>query len=113
MAGELRNGGVRSNRGGKREGAGGKPDLFKAKCRNVIDTPAFWKWAKRVFEGDKVVPHATKDGVEYTEADVHERVHLWEKLAGYGFGKPSQEINFGEETAGNFISVIRALAGEK
>lgn len=79
---------VIDGRGGYREGAGAKPDWFKARCRELACSRAFFKFANRVFEGDPIEPRLTKTGVIFTEASTHDKVYLWEKLAGYGFGKP-------------------------
>jgi hypothetical protein len=79
-------------RGGRRKGAGRKPDEFKAECARLASKKEFFAWAESVFDGEMVVPRMTKEGVVRTEADVHERGYLWEKLAAYGYNKPPQAV---------------------
>lgn len=79
-------------RGGKRKGAGRKPDAFKEECSRLCSSDQFFKWAKRVIDGDCIVPRTLKDDVIHTEANVTEMVYLWEKLSAYGYGKPMQGI---------------------
>lgn len=75
-------------RGGFREGSGRKRDWFKERCRELACSHHFFTFAERVFQGDPIEPRACKTGIIYTEASVSDKVYLWDKLAGYGFGKP-------------------------
>jgi hypothetical protein len=84
-------------RGGKREGAGRKPDAFKARCDECVDSSDWWEWVKSVFKGEDVEPHTTKEGVVFTPAGVSSRTYLWEKLAGYAKGKPVSMLELKDE----------------
>ena len=97
-------------RGGYREGAGAKPDWFKKRCRELACSSAFFRFAERVFEGDPIEPRLTKTGVIFTEASTHDKVYLWEKLAGYGFGKPvSLEPGSPEKSVENATAALAIL----
>lgn len=99
-----------TGRGGYREGAGAKPDWFKKRCRELACSRAFFKFAERVFEGDPIEPRLTKTGVIFTEASTHDKVYLWEKLAGYGFGKPvSLEASSPEKSVENATAALAIL----
>lgn len=77
--------------GGAREGAGRKPDWFREKCATLASSPKFFEFAEKVFNGDLVEPKITKEGRGiYMEASVSSKIYLWEKLAAYGFGKPTE-----------------------
>lgn len=78
-----------NTQGGARRNAGRKSDGFRKKCATLADSPQFFAWAKKVFDGEAVDCRLTKDGEKvYLEASTGDRVYLWEKLAAYGFGKP-------------------------
>lgn len=95
-------------KGGKREGSGRKPSEFLAECKRLASSPKFLSWAEGVLSGKPVEPKATLGGtVIKVEATVGDKVYLWEKLAAYGFGKPSQPIEVSGEVTGR-ICVIRA-----
>lgn len=105
--------------GGKREGAGRKPDEFKAKCAELASNAKFLRWAEDVLTGEKVEFAVDKLGaVVPIPADVNQRTYLWEKLAAYGYGKPAQAINLGGNVRIGFLDLIgkaereRGLAAE-
>jgi len=80
--------------GGVREGSGRKPDWFKEKCADLACSPKFFTFAEKVFNGELVEPKITKEGLGiYMEASVGDKVYLWEKLAAYGFGKPTEIVS--------------------
>lgn len=75
--------------GGFRERSGRKSEGFRKKCALLANSPKFFIWAQRVFNGEAVDCRLTKSGEKvYLEASTGDRVYLWEKLAAYGFGKP-------------------------
>ncbi len=93
--------------GGKRDGSGRKPSEFLAKCRDLAGSKEFLGWAHDVLVGKPVETKATMAGAVEVPASVGDRVYLWEKLAAYGFGKPSQPVEVSGEVTGR-ICVIRA-----
>ncbi len=93
--------------GGKRDGSGRKPSEFLAKCRELAGSKEFLGWAHDVLVGKPVETKATMAGAVEVPASVGDRVYLWEKLAAYGFGKPSQPVEVSGEVTGR-ICVIRA-----
>ena len=93
--------------GGKREGSGRKPSEFLAKCRELAGSKEFLGWAHDVLVGKPVETKATMTGVVKVPASTGDRTYLWEKLAAYGFGKPSQPVEVSGELTGR-ICVIRA-----
>lgn len=103
MPGRLRSGAPTAP-GGYRKNAGRKTDEFKKKCAELCGSPRFFSWAKKVFDGDDVEPRIDGGRVIMIPASVDSRMHLWEKLAAYGFGKPSQNFEFGD---GVFVGVLK------
>lgn len=93
--------GEKIGRGGKREGAGRKPDAFKQKCAELAENPKFFEWAKTVLEGDYQETKVTKEGaVINIPVSVYDRKELWKDLAAYGFGKPVQTTELTGENGG-------------
>ena len=78
--------------GGFRDGAGRKPEWFKNKCRQLASSRAFFSFAIKVLHGENVEPKVCKNGIIYVEASVGDKIFLWEKLAAYAYGKPSNEV---------------------
>ena len=95
-------------RGGKREGAGRKPDAFKAMCNRLINLPVFEKWAESVLRGEDVEPHVTDGIVTMAPASVNSRTYLWKTLAEYGQGKPVSMIEMpdGQQIAGAAVIIL-------
>lgn len=76
--------------GGPRENSGRKAKAFRKVCSELANSPKFFEFAKKVFNREKLEPRVTKDGeVIYIEPSIGDMVYLWEKLAAYGFGKPT------------------------
>lgn len=79
-----------NTQGGARKNAGRKSDGFRKKCATLADSPKFFEWARQVFDGEAVDCRLDKNGQKvYLEVSTGDRVYLWEKLAAYGFGRPS------------------------
>lgn len=94
--------------GGKREGSGRKPSEFLEKCRDASRNPKFFDWANKALAGDNTEVKINPDGERImVPATAGDRTYLWEKLAAYGFGKPSQPVEVSGELTGR-ICVIRA-----
>ena len=86
--------------GGKRNGAGRKPDWFKEKCASILERKKLIDFVGRVASGEeteqKVV--VVRDGneahteVEEVRASIHDRLYAFEMLANWGVGKPAQTM---------------------
>lgn len=71
--------------GGKREGAGRKPDKFKLVMQNIADSPKFEKWLRGIVDGDIPV-------------DPETRLKAWREAKDSGYGKPMQALEMPEGT---------------
>lgn len=100
----------KAGRGGRREGAGRKPDAFKAMCDDLINMPEFKLWAQKVFRGEDVEPHMSDGGVVMAPASVSSRTYLWKTLAEYARGKPVSMVEMpdGANVAGAAVLILPA-----
>lgn len=78
--------------GGKREGAGRKPDWLKLRCQKLIDRHKLLDYLARVAAGKETEQRSTKDGAVTVEVSAHDRLHALEMLLDRGFGKASQPM---------------------
>lgn len=91
MGNGLLKSGAKPARGGKRKGAGRKPDWLKAKCANLIDRHKLIHFIVAVANGTETEPHVTKDGeVIECAASIHDRLRAVDMLLDRGYGKPMQ-----------------------
>ncbi len=75
-------------KGGRREGAGRKPDKFKKKLQKIVTSAKALKFLVDAINGEHVEPRVTQTGVIYVPASPHVRHAIWESLHDRGFGKP-------------------------
>lgn len=79
-------------KGGPRENSGRKPDFFKRKCADLVSSPKWFAYCKSVLDGEEVVPQIYEGAIINRAATPIERMHMFEKLSAYGFGKPSDTV---------------------
>lgn len=98
--------------GGKREGAGRKPDWLKAKCAELIDRKKLLDYVARVAAGEETESRMTKDGDLFdVPCSTHDRLHAFELLMERGFGKPVQGVELsGKEGAPATFDVVIKVA---
>lgn len=96
--------------GGKREGAGRKPDWFKEKCAALASHEDVLDFLGRVVRGDPIEEKVLNKGSTnpisvMVSASVDSRIHAWEKLCDRGFGKPTQELALPQGNKGRFVLI--------
>lgn len=96
--------------GGKRPGAGRKPDWFKKKCQKIATSDKVLKFLQSVVEGEpieakqKVLRNGEVKTV-WESASVESRVKAWTALMDRGFGKPEQPVEHSGEVKSQVIVV--------
>lgn len=83
--------------GGKREGAGRKPDWLKTKCAGLVDRNKLLEFVARVASGEETQTVVIKSGpqnssTEEIPCDTKDRLHAVEMLLERGYGKPAQAL---------------------
>lgn len=84
--------------GGKREGAGRKPDWLKEKCRKLVDRKKLLEYVARVAAGEETervvirLPGNGGSDVEEVPCSTKDRLHAFELLMDRGFGKAIQAV---------------------
>lgn len=96
---KLKNG-VEGAAGGKRQGAGRKPDWFKQKCQEIGTNAKALKFLESVINGDpveekKLLTAGAKPIKVWESASVDARVRAWTAVMDRGFGKPPQAVELG------------------
>lgn len=101
---------IKPGTGGKRKGAGRKPDWFKEKCRKIATSDKVLKFLQSVVEGEPIEEKRTLlpsgQTIKVMEsASVDARVKAWNALMDRGFGKPEQELQHTGEVKSQVILV--------
>ena len=91
MPNVLKNGALGGS-GGKRKGAGRKPDLFRRRCAEFSNSATWWKFVREVFANEPIDPKMVGRETVLVRASVTDKTHLWEKIAAYGFDRPAMRI---------------------
>lgn len=79
--------------GGKRPGAGRKPDWLRAKCAAIIDQHELIDFVGRVAAGEETEQHMTKEGdVIDVAPPMRVRLDAVEFLCDRAHGKPQQAV---------------------
>lgn len=89
--------------GGKREGAGRKPDWLKTKCASLVDKHKLLEYLARVAAGEETEQRVVvvREGnsahteIEEVKCSPHDRMHAIEMLLERGYGKPVQGVEVG------------------
>lgn len=82
--------------GGKRKGAGRKPDWLKAKCQALIDKHKLLDLVANVAAGKEQEPYVDKDGqVTMVPVSWMHRLKAFDLLMERGFGKAVQAVDLG------------------
>lgn len=97
--------GVEGAAGGKRKGAGRKPDWFKAKCQEIGTSDNALKFLQSVINGDaveekKIFVEGGSPVTVWESASVDARVRAWNSVMDRGFGKPVQAMELGGKDGG-------------
>lgn len=114
--GKLKNGNIPAPppRGGRREGAGRKPNAFRLKCRELANSEKYFEWAKGVIDGTILDQKMTKDGyVVELAVSVGDRKELWKDIAAYGEGKPIQGVEVSGNMRVGFLDLIGRAEKER
>jgi hypothetical protein len=113
------NGGIKMNppktrpHGGKREGAGRKPDWLKEKCKKLIDRKKLLDYLARVAAGEETEERATKYGAVTVAVSAHDRMHAIELLMDRGFGKALQAVEHSGSVATTFNIIIEGVDADR
>lgn len=92
-------------RGGKREGAGRKPDWLREKCARLVEEKKIVDFVANVASGQYKQKVLVKQGPQNSflaevPCDVKDRLKAAEMLWDRGFGKPPQDVQLGLPAAG-------------
>lgn len=87
-------------KGGKRKGAGRKPDWFKAKMVEIGTSQKAIKFLQSVINGEpveekKILVIGQEPITVWESASVDARVRAWNAVMDRGLGKPSQALEVG------------------
>jgi len=97
-------------KGGARPNTGPKPDEFKRKCAEIASSPEWMAYCKQVLSGEAVVEQIGENGNSFRSATPGERSHLFEKLAAYGFGKPTESVEISGQSGGPIKWTLEIVA---
>lgn len=83
--------------GGKREGAGRKPDWLRDQCKKLVDRHQLLEFLANVAAGIETQQVVVKSGphnsdIEEIPCDTKDRLHAVEMLLDRGYGKAPQSI---------------------
>lgn len=93
--------------GGKREGAGAKPNWLKEKCQELVESNGLLEFLVQVATGVDVEQAVGSEGeVIRVPASVRDRIKATELLLDRGFGKVPQALEHSGEVGGNQRMVL-------
>lgn len=95
--------------GGKRQGAGRKPDWFKQACLGIIRKASLVRLLGEIAQGSAVQKIKTQDGKESeikVSAEIRDRLKAMEMLFDRGLGKVPQPLS-GEDGGPLTVNVTR------
>lgn len=103
--------------GGRREGAGCKPEWFKAKCREICGSKKAMQFMTDVVEG-KAIEEKTlfSDGTEtiaHVTPNAATRIKAWESLRDTGHGRPDVTTHITGTVGVNLVDIIKQARGER
>ena len=97
----LLNSGAKPAPGGYRKGAGAKPDWYKAKCAQILDSNKLLDFIGRVASGEEPEQHLDKLGTIYElKPKISDRIKAVEFLSDRAYGKPAQSVEVSGENGG-------------
>ncbi len=100
---------ARRGRGGRRPGAGRKPDKFKAKLRQIASSPAALKFLQDAIEGKEVDVRVVDKCQVQGPAPAATRAAIWESVHDRGFGKPVSLLEMKDEDGRTVLPAVVML----
>lgn len=103
----------RRGKGGKRKGAGAKPNWFKAKMAEIASRPASIQFLEDCVDGKPIDRTLVFGKVIKVPPPANVRLQAWAETADRGFGKPTPMLPMDALEGINLVALVRQAEEER